>query len=680
MQNPPQDPTDLELEADSRDFGSIQIGEVLDGKYEITGRIASGGMGTIFRARHRELDTDVAIKVLHPRYAAEQEGMRRFQREARIISGLRHPNILTVNAFGSVNGLVYMVMELVHGESLGQLIRDRGPLPVNEAIPIFLQICDAMQFAHDSEVFHRDLKPDNVIVVTQHDGTKSVKLIDFGLAKLLEGVEGQRLTKTGEVLGDPSYMSPEQAQGRNLDRRSDVYSFGCLMYEVLTGERPFQADSPVAVLYKQISEDPAPFAQSRDLPPSLETITFTAMAKDLDQRYDSFAEVKDVLQQVAANPAVVLQASYYKRRNRGPVSRRQARLALYCGGALAVALVALFVHLSRFQWQSDIHGQPSAVVVSFPSTPGGLLTMAWDYLYFGDYDKALMLLREADRRYKEDPRTFPDLRQVLRMKLDLASCLRHFEQFDAANKSLREALPIAARIDRLDEASVLLVLSRNSEDLGNWKEALAYALAGTTILDSIPEEKYLRRQRVTLGLWRQAAVSYSSQGDRTNADKSWVRVLQTVKILNTLGDFDQHACFEYAGYLYEGRRFADALKVTDDLLESSLYKQSPIPQESERLLCELRGDIMLKLGRLGEAASEYNRALSFAHGVASDRDPQYFEKQLQYKRAICFYHAHKRVLGDDAYQAAENIAIVTPAKLDLLRGQCRKVRDLMGPP
>ncbi len=343
---------EVDFDAKARDLDALQPGTTLDGKYQIKQLIGTGGMGSVYLAHHLQIDKDVAIKVLHPRYAADPEGLKRFQREARIISGLRHRNIMLNYAFGHVNGLVYMVTEFVEGKSLGAIVRSEGPLPPAQALPLLLQICDAMLYAHEHDVFHRDLKPDNVIVVE----TTPI-LIDFGLAKLLDGTDGQRLTRTGEVVGDPHYMSPEQAQGQQLDKRSDVYSFGCLMYEVLTGEQPFVADSPVAVLMKQISEHPAPFPAHCKLPSALEAIVFTAMSKNRDARFDSFQEVRDILAQFIANPDIKIKPPSRQRSAlSGGVSDSSKRILIAAGLMLLVATAVgtwCFVENSRRQNERD---------------------------------------------------------------------------------------------------------------------------------------------------------------------------------------------------------------------------------------------------------------------------------------------------------------------------------------
>lgn len=283
----------------------LRVGNVLDSRYEIVAYLGCGGMGSVYKARHVEMDRDVAIKVLHARYYADPAAVKRFQREAQIISNLRHANILSIYSFSGVEGLLYLAMEFVQGKSLGRIIEEQGRMPHEQAVPLLRQICAAMSHAHQNNVLHRDLKPDNVMVV---DATstcdRTAKVVDFGLAKVLAGTPGQRLTKTGEVVGDPRYMSPEQCKGETLDARSDVYSFGCLMYELLTGKLPFDADDPVAIMHKQLDEHAEPFAKKLGIPEGLEAITLTAMAKDRQDRYEDFAVLDDVLKQYWQTPEI----------------------------------------------------------------------------------------------------------------------------------------------------------------------------------------------------------------------------------------------------------------------------------------------------------------------------------------------------------------------------------------
>lgn len=301
------------------DAECIPIGTILDGKYEVQALIGMGGMGVVYKAHHIGLSNSVAIKVVRPTCGDDGDALRRFQREARIIAGLRHTNILSVYAFGQVGPLTYMAMELVEGPSLAEVLAAQGAIKPEKALPILLQVCSAMQFAHEREVLHRDLKPSNIIISGGTSETTAdnqcAKVVDFGLARLTAPEAEQRLTQTGDVVGDPFYMSPEQCRGLSaLDCRSDIYSFGCTMYEVLSGERPFPGESSVAVLFKQISQTPPPFAKEAALPMIWEEIALKCLSKKPEQRFQSFAELAAALKLAADNPGMHLDGSAVKAR------------------------------------------------------------------------------------------------------------------------------------------------------------------------------------------------------------------------------------------------------------------------------------------------------------------------------------------------------------------------------
>ncbi len=328
------------------DHSDNLVGVLLGGRYLIQQLIAFGGFGAVYRARQSEMEKEVAIKLLHRRYSIDIDAVKRFQQEARIISTLRHQNILAVYSMGTHDDRIYMVMEFVHGKSMLDIVLDRGAMPWQAALPMLLQICRAMSYAHENDILHRDLKPANVLISDeekQEDGSPRVRVVDFGLAKLLG--DGQRLTRTGEVVGDPHYMSPEQAQGKKLDRRSDIYSFGCLAYQLLTGVPPFEAESAVALLFKQVSEDPPPIPEAISLPLALREIVVSAMEKDPSNRFQSFDDLADALNKVTVNPDFAPSPKHARVKSRLTTSGKQKKLLLLTSllGGFAVLLGAVLI-------------------------------------------------------------------------------------------------------------------------------------------------------------------------------------------------------------------------------------------------------------------------------------------------------------------------------------------------
>ena len=256
-------------------------------------------MADVYLARDRLLNRRVAVKVLSPTFAADPTFVERFRREARAAASLNHSNIVAVYDSGQEDGVSFIVMEYVNGRTLSELLRQHGTVPPMEAARIAADIADALEFAHRNGVVHRDVKPANVLITPEG----AVKVTDFGIAR---AESSDTLTKTGNVLGTATYFSPEQAQGFDLDGRSDVYSLGVVLYEMLTGGPPFVADSPVSVAYKHVREEPVPPSRVKpDLPRALDRIVLTAMAKDVTQRYPSAQALRaDLLRFERGRPLV----------------------------------------------------------------------------------------------------------------------------------------------------------------------------------------------------------------------------------------------------------------------------------------------------------------------------------------------------------------------------------------
>ncbi len=281
------------------------------GPYEIIAPIGEGGMGKVWRAHHIELERDDALKVLPEAFAADPERVARFQREARVLALLNHPNIAHVHGVESADGLKALVMELVEGPTLADRIA-QGPLPLDETLPIARQIAEALEGAHEQGIIHRDLKPANIKV--REDGT--VKVLDFGLAKLVEaggpvggmgpvGADGFSqsptirspvMTGVGMLLGTAAYMSPEQARGKTVDKRADIWAFGCVLYEMLTGKRAFDEEDVSLTLSKVLQREPDLEALPRDSPARIRRTLELCLKKDLRQRAADIHDVRLALE------------------------------------------------------------------------------------------------------------------------------------------------------------------------------------------------------------------------------------------------------------------------------------------------------------------------------------------------------------------------------------------------
>jgi serine/threonine-protein kinase len=276
------------------------IGQVLGGCYEVQALLGRGGMSTVYKGRHTMMNRLVALKVLssHDPYS-----LKRFHMEAQLAASLSHANIIIVYDFGlAKDGEAFLAMDYIAGKTLAETVASGGPMDYKRAIPMFEQACDALAYAHNKGVIHRDLKPSNFLIASGPAGEDVIKLLDFGIAKQLEpGENYQTLTATGQVFGSPLYMSPEQCMGLKLDPRADVYSLGCVMYEVLTGRPPFIGKTPLDTMQMHVHEDAKPPSRAESLPvmpERLEEIILKAVERDIEQRYQSITELWNDLKEL----------------------------------------------------------------------------------------------------------------------------------------------------------------------------------------------------------------------------------------------------------------------------------------------------------------------------------------------------------------------------------------------
>ncbi len=271
--------------------GNSLIDTLFDGRYMIVRKLGAGGMADVYLAEDQELGRRVAIKILNDRHANDDQFIERFRREAKNAAALNHPNIVSIYDRGEAEDTYYIAMEYLDGRTLKELVVGRGPAPVNVAVEYARQILSALRFAHRHGIVHRDIKPHNVLV----DREGRVKVTDFGIAR----AGTSQMTEAGSIVGTAQYLSPEQARGTEVDQRSDLYSLGVVLYELLTGQTPFDGDTPVEIAMKHLSATPRPPSQiRRDVPRDLDMVVMRALAKDPATRYQSAEEMEADLERV----------------------------------------------------------------------------------------------------------------------------------------------------------------------------------------------------------------------------------------------------------------------------------------------------------------------------------------------------------------------------------------------
>jgi serine/threonine-protein kinase len=268
--------------------------DILNGEFRILEKIGTGGMGSVYKANQTAMNRPVAVKILHPKLTNRKDLVSRFRREAKAMSHLSHPNTVRVLLYGELeDGSLYIVMEYLEGKNLNQTVRAEGAMPAERALPILIQVCEALEEAHRAGIVHRDMKPENVFLCTQGGLKDFPKVLDFGLAKVTEREMRPgsiMLTQEGMVFGTPEFMSPEQAQGRTLTPASDIYSLAVILYELLTGKLPFEARTPIEFLQLHVTAKPIPLSErvpGKTFDPALADVVAHALLKKPEERYQS---------------------------------------------------------------------------------------------------------------------------------------------------------------------------------------------------------------------------------------------------------------------------------------------------------------------------------------------------------------------------------------------------------
>jgi serine/threonine protein kinase len=427
------------------------VGQTLDGKFEITGTIGSGGMGVVYEAMQRGLQRLVALKLLTAEISTDASDVARFEREALTLSKLSHPNIVQFYSYGKAGTLPYIVMERLRGSSLQELLFANQPLDQALTLSVAIQVCDALAHAHSAGVFHRDIKPSNILLTENN----TVKLIDFGLARLVSQVPMQKLTQTGMAVGSVLYMSPEQCTGLPVTERSDIYGLGAVLHHCWTGAPPFAADNAVALLFLHSNEPIESSERWEQLTETQQQIIAKCMAKDPAARYSSMSVLKRDLELLKDGKPPELEGKPAKahgpiRNNANQTAAKHSRVPiLLTGMALALATIAGAIFL--------VAKEPSAKETK-PAVSANVreeLMMLLRKNRFEDLDGAIALanrLEELTAAYEQDPHY--DINTVIRAHTMLVGYYQRRHDQAGIRRHGRACIEIAKRGQLPAEAAV----------------------------------------------------------------------------------------------------------------------------------------------------------------------------------------------------------------------------------
>ena len=509
-------------------FGANNLSLVsIDDRYQIEAQIGAGGMGAVYKAKHLLLNRSMAIKVLNPQAVASPKAITRFQQEAKAATALNHEHIASVKEFGvTKEGLPFLAMDYIKGSSLADVFKG-GPLDAGRTIDIFMQLCEGMAHAHKRGILHRDLKPANILLAQEENRTDFVKIVDFGIAKILpqSDEESVKLTQTGELFGTPLYMSPEQWDGGAVDARTDVYAMGCVMYEAATGKPPFDGASVASIIYSQLREAPKPFAiRSQDskkmvqkkMLVGLENVTLRCLEKDPNLRYQSMEEVYEALKLVRDGGTAKAGASQSTRRR-----RNLFRFVVVSFISILIFIPCYFIF-------------PAMKNILFPSIWSKTLAEARTQMGISAWETAEAQLMRALKQAEDGHASASDLHTIW---YEFGQVYINTQQYANAVKAFENSLHYCdGSIDPLDKANTLEELAMclraqhihlngqdNSESAkDDYKKSLKYALESLKLKETNagPDHPYVS---YTLDI---LAPTYLSLGDAANAEAAWRRAIK----------------------------------------------------------------------------------------------------------------------------------------------------------
>lgn len=607
------------------------VGLTLNNQYAILELIGQGGMSAVYKAKELKLGKLVAVKVMLPHVLSSNEKTKqRFLLEARATASLSHPNIVAIHNYGTTETFPYLVMDYVEGDSLSDWIQERGAIPVNLAIPIFINIANAMAHAHNQNVLHRDLKPSNVMLVHTQNQKDLVKLVDFGIAKMLpqEGMESMHLTQTGELFGSPLYMSPEQCRGESLDVRSDIYAMGCLMYEVLSGQPPLRGNSVSATILKQLSETPEPFEalnKNLHIPHRLEAIVFKALAKSPGQRQQSMTELRDELEEFNLSSSGNVLGGLWSRAQVlalrvSPLAKREQYLlwTVCCLAVIVFAIFAVVVHrVQSFASAPPVVNQPDPRFSVQQKTQKGDLSQEPMLAIFAKKKIAerLQVLYDPSKATTEPERA--------EMWKRLADQLANNRSYDEAAVNYTNYYNYLLRVDGPTQANTMLALRALALSLfqaGKEEQALARfnELARLMPHEDDVLDRYLpcalERAKIMykLGHYTEAIPAFEEIVSWMTArpPKVSMRTPQYAACVARLAD-----CYRLVKNYGQAEKW---YRVADDAWAKAEFSKS----DERRVACRYYiAACLLAQDKLPEAAEQFEDAVPRMRAVFGNRDP-----------------------------------------------------------
>ncbi len=532
---------------------------VLDDRFVILSPIGQGAMGVVYKAEDRAYQRIVAVKMLHSSHICDEKSLRRFQREAQVISALDHPNIVQVYAIGvSREGLPYFVMEYLEGSSLCELFQSQAQVGHLRYLNIFIQALDALEHAHGRGVVHRDVKPRNIMLLECPGGQDLVKLVDFGVAKLLpEGdVSLQKLTQTGALVGSPLYMSPEHCRAGMLDARSDIYSLGCVMYEAVTGQPPFMDTVATKILQRHLSEQPLLFSKCPvrfPVPPTLEAVIFRAMSKLPQDRYQSASEMAAELKRIRSGERAMTETVTIAVQQLAASSKARRYLFKPVLTLALLVFVALSVIPLSLMWRRH-HEE----VVEAQVQQANLL---YDKAYRAAHHNSF---READDLYGKALDLYllaspADVRQAASAAYQQALSNCWGANYVRAAKLYPQALALAIRAFGKGHRRVAEVeadFGRTYVPLRQFSEAEPHLLAARSFYLS---QHPLEMEKV-LPVLKALAVVYYNLGRPKETELAYVEYIKYQELNGTVPDMIAESVNEYAAFLRAQGRIEDADK------------------------------------------------------------------------------------------------------------------------